>query len=214
MFTGLIEEVGTVHQIRRTGMTMEISVQCKKVLEGTNIGDSIAVNGVCLTVTRLGESHFTADVMPETMKRTQLHQLGVGSPVNLERAIAAGQRLGGHFVQGHVDGVGTLAKRTPIENAVIFQFQVSDELAHLMVEKGSIAVNGISLTIVDVGQDFFSVSIIPHTLENTQLKYMKPGELVNIETDMIAKYLAKWVGKEEKTDQAVTLEKLKQYGFA
>ncbi|SFJ90135.1 riboflavin synthase [Thermoflavimicrobium dichotomicum] len=213
MFTGLVEEVGKVRQVRKSGMAMEIMIACQKVLEGTGIGDSIAVNGVCLTVTRLGSDFFTADVMPETVKRTQFHSLKPDSPVNLERAVAAGQRMGGHFVQGHVDGVGVLEERRPYENATLFRFRVPEELTHFMVEKGSVAVNGISLTLVDVGSDFFTVSVIPHTLQQTQLQYAKIGDPVNIECDMIAKYLAKWVGKEKKTASQLTVEKLKEVGF-
>ncbi|SEN20362.1 riboflavin synthase [Lihuaxuella thermophila] len=212
MFTGLIEEVGTIRQISRSGMAMELTVQCKKVLEGTQLGDSIAVNGVCLTVTRLGSDFFAADVMPETMKRTNLGRLGPSSPVNLERALAAGQRMGGHFVQGHVDGVGTIIERRPYENAVVFGFRVSPELTHYMVEKGSIAVNGISLTLVEVGSDFFTVSVIPHTLKETQLHSAAVGDVVNIECDMIGKYIAKWVG--QTSSPTLNLEKLKQTGFA
>ncbi|RAL26498.1 riboflavin synthase [Thermoflavimicrobium daqui] len=213
MFTGLIEEVGTVKRLSHSGMTLQLTISCRKVLEGTQIGDSIAVNGVCLTVTELDDHSFSADVMPETVKRTQLHMLQASSPVNLERAIAAGQRMGGHFVQGHVDGVGTLLERKPNENAVLFRFRVAPELTHWMVEKGSIAVNGISLTLVSVDSNSFSVSIIPHTLTHTQLYFGKPGDLVNIECDMIAKYLAKWAGKETRISQPLTTEMLKNSGF-
>lgn len=211
MFTGLVEEVGVIRQISRSGMAMELTVQCRKVLEGTQLGDSIAVNGVCLTVTRLGSDFFAADVMPETMKRTNLGHLQPSSPVNLERALAAGQRMGGHFVQGHVDGVGTIIERRPFENAVLFGFRVPPELTHYMVEKGSIAVNGISLTLVEVGSDFFTVSVIPHTLRETQLQSARVGDMVNIECDMIGKYIAKWVGK--TSSPTLSLEKLKQTGF-
>ncbi|MBA4495682.1 riboflavin synthase [Paenactinomyces guangxiensis] len=211
MFTGLVEEVGHIRQISKSGMAMELTIQCEKVLEGTKLGDSIAVNGVCLTVTRQGSLYFTADVMPETMKRTNLKYLQPSSPVNLERAVAAGQRMGGHFVQGHVDGTGTIIERRPFENAVLFGFRTAPELTRYMIEKGSVAVNGISLTIVDVGSDFFTVSVIPHTLEHTQLQSAKPGDLVNIECDMIGKYLAKWANM--PSSQPLGLEKLKQTGF-
>lgn len=199
MFTGLVEEVGTVREMKRAGQTMELTIACHKVLEGTQLGDSIAVNGVCLTVTRLGTDFFTADCMPETMIRSNLGELQPSSPVNLERAIAAGQRMGGHFVQGHVDGVGVIEERRPHENAVLFRFRVPPALTHFMIEKGSVAVNGISLTLVDVGHEFFTVSVIPHTLSETQLQTAQPGDIVNIEVDMIGKYLAKWTGKSTAT---------------
>jgi riboflavin synthase len=211
MFTGIIEEIGCIQKMERSGQAMRLAVRCRKVLEGTRLGDSIAVNGVCLTVTSLGGDFFTADVMPETMNKTNLGSLSVGSPVNLERAVAAGQRMGGHFVQGHVDGVGTVAERTPYENAVLFKFRVSPELTHYMVEKGSIAVSGISLTLVDVGRDFFTVSVIPHTLRETILQYAKPGDPVNIECDIIGKYLAKWAGA--GTSSGLTAEKLLETGM-
>jgi len=213
LFTGIVEEVGSIRKMAQQGMAMELTIACRKVLEGVQLGDSIAVNGVCLTVTRFGEDDFTADVMPETMKRTNLGSLSVGSPVNLERALAAGQRLGGHFVQGHVDGVGTIADRTPNENAVLFRISVPPELTQFMVEKGSVAVNGISLTLVDVGKDFFTVSVIPHTLAHTQLHTAKVGDPVNIECDMIGKYIAKMMGK-TKENAGLTLETLRQNGFA
>jgi riboflavin synthase len=211
MFTGIIEEIGCIQKMERSGQAMRLAVRCRKVLEGTRLGDSIAVNGVCLTVTSLGGDFFTADVMPETMNKTNLGSLSVGSPVNLERAVAAGQRMGGHFVQGHVDGVGTVAERTPYENAVLFKFRVSPELTHYMVEKGSIAVSGISLTLVDVGRDFFTVSVIPHTLRETILQYAKPGDPVNIECDIIGKYLAKWASA--GTSSGLTAEKLLNTGM-
>jgi riboflavin synthase len=189
LFTGIVEEVGHVRNIKKTPLTMELTIQCQKVLQGTQLGDSIAVNGVCLTVTKMGSDYFTADVMPETMKRTNLSKLSSGVPVNLERAVAAGQRMGGHFVQGHVDGVGQIVERTPYENAVLFRVRVSPELTDYMVEKGSIALNGISLTLVEVGQEDFTVSVIPHTLNETMLRVAKPGDWVNVEVDMIGKYI-------------------------
>jgi riboflavin synthase len=213
MFTGLVEEVGRIGEIRRSGQAMVLKVLCQKVLEGTQLGDSIAVNGICLTATQLGDNYFVADVMPETVKRTHLGKIQSGTYVNLERAVAAGQRMGGHFVQGHVDGTGVLVERTPYGNATLFRFRAPTELTHFMIEKGSIAINGISLTIVDVGSDFFTVSIIPHTLKQTQLQYAKPGDVVNLECDMIAKYLAKWHKAEALPSSSLTISKLKEAGF-
>lgn len=211
MFTGLIEEVGTIRTMTQAGLAMQLTIACDKVLQGTALGDSIAVNGICLTVTHLGSDHFTADVMPETIKRTNLSRLTHGASVNLERAIAAGQRMGGHFVQGHVDGIGKLTERRPYENAILFRFQVPADLAQYMIEKGSIAVNGISLTIVETGADFFTVSVIPHTLAQTQLQKAVTGDWVNIECDMIGKYIAKFINK--GTSSSLTMEKLVEAGF-
>ncbi|MFC7442182.1 riboflavin synthase [Laceyella putida] len=214
MFTGIIEEVGQLIHVKKQPAAMELTVQAKQVLQGTRLGDSIAVNGVCLTVTRMGTDVFCADVMPETMKRTNLRHLHAGAPVNLERALAVGDRLGGHFVQGHVDGVGTIQSITPLANAVVFRIQVEPALTDYMIPKGSVAVNGISLTLVDVEADAFSVSIIPHTLHHTQLQQAKPGDQVNIECDMIGKYLAKWVkGKPATAHDSLSMETLKKAGF-
>jgi riboflavin synthase len=210
MFTGIVEEVGRIRRMNRRGMAMELEIACRRVLEGVRTGDSIAVNGVCLTVTRFGGESFSADVMPETMSRTNLGELGIGSPVNLERALAAGDRFGGHFVQGHVDGTGVIEARVPHENAVLFRIGVPERLTRWMVEKGSVAVNGISLTLVEVGTRHFTVSVIPHTLEVTQLRSAQVGDRVNIECDMIAKYVAKLLGQ---TESGLTLQKLAQEGF-
>ncbi|PTX50863.1 riboflavin synthase alpha chain [Melghirimyces profundicolus] len=211
MFTGLVEEVGTIRSIDRKGNAMRLTVSCRKVVNGVKTGDSIAVNGVCLTVTESGADHFSADVMPETMMKSNLGELAVQSPVNLERALAAGDRLGGHFVQGHVDGVGRILSRTPVENAVLFRIGVPRELTRWMVDKGSVAVNGISLTIVRTEPEAFSVSIIPHTLQVTQLKEARPGDPVNIECDMIGKYVAKLTSG--YAAPGLTAEKLKESGF-
>ncbi len=212
MFTGIVEEVGRVKQLRKTPLTMELTIGCRHVLEGTRLGDSIAVNGACLTVTEIGSDCFTADAMPETMKRTNLGKLNVSDSVNLERAVAAGQRMGGHFVQGHVDGIGTILSVSPYENAVLFRIEAGSSLTHYMIEKGSVAVNGISLTIVEVGATQFTVSLIPHTIKNTQLRDAKQGDDVNIEVDMIGKYLNKWL-EGKSGSGAVTWDHLKKHGF-
>lgn len=196
MFTGIVEEVGRIERMERQGTAMVLEIACSRVLEDVRIGDSIAVNGVCLTVVRFSDKTFSADVMPETMQRTNLGDLRIGSLVNLERAVAAGDRFGGHFVQGHVDGTGIIESRIPNENAVLFRIGVPQRLTKWMVEKGSVALNGISLTLVEVGDRHLTVSVIPHTLEVTQLKEARVGDRVNIECDMIAKYTAKLLGKE------------------
>mgnify|MGYP001293415268 CR=1 FL=1 len=190
MFTGLIEEVGTVERIRKRGETLELAIRARKVLEDAKVGDSIAVNGVCLTVVSIRDGAAAMDVMPETFRKTSLHKLSPGDKVNLERAMAAGARFGGHIVQGHADGTGTVRSRIPEGNAVIFEIAPDDpELMRYIVPKGSIAVDGISLTVADAGERSFRVSIIPHTLAETVLSVRKPGDLVNLETDIIGKYV-------------------------
>ncbi|MCH5584273.1 riboflavin synthase [Shimazuella sp. AN120528] len=212
IFTGLIEEVGRVVQIIQSGDGMELTISCSKVLENTNIGDSIAVNGVCLTVTEMGQEFFVADVMAETVRKSGLANYRPSTVVNLERAMKASDRLGGHIVQGHVDGVATVLERLDHGSATYFQFQSTPEIAALLVETGSIAINGVSLTLTEVIQDTFAVSLIPHTLYQTQFKVLQVGELVNIECDIIGKYLFKWRSTEAKK-QVLDKEKLAKYGF-
>lgn len=202
MFAGLVEEVGRIGSLDRRGEGMRLTISCKQVLEGVRVGDSIAVNGVCLTVVGFDSHQFWTDVMPETMNRSNLNHLALGSPVNLERALRVGDRLGGHFVQGHVDGMGRILLCTSRENAVLFRIGVPPELTQWMVDQGSVAVNGISLTIVTVEPEAFTVSIIPHTLRSTQLKEARAGDSVNIECDMIGKYAAKWATTNEASARA------------
>ena len=204
LFTGIIEEVGTVKELRMTGNHARLTVSCSKVLGGmptadeplrqpTRIGDSIATSGICLTVTALTGSTFSADVMPETVNRTAFSVLRPGSKVNLERAMPAYGRFGGHIVSGHIDGTGTILSLRPDGNAVWFRISASDELMRYIVTKGSITIDGISLTVADSkhtkGSGEFSVSIIPHTLAETALSTKKAGDPVNLETDMIGKYV-------------------------
>lgn len=189
MFTGIIEEVGSVRQILTGGNSGELSIRARKVLEGTKTGDSIAVNGVCLTVTRLEPGGFWADVMPETLRRSALAQLKTGSKVNLERAMAADGRFGGHIVSGHIDGTGTVSEMRREENAVWVTIEATASILNLIVEKGSIAIDGISLTVAAVTEKNFQVSIIPHTGAETTLLSRRPGDLVNLENDIIGKYV-------------------------
>ena len=194
MFTGIIEEIGSVKRVSVGGKSGSIEIAAKKVLEGTKIGDSIAVNGVCLTVTSLGSSSFTADVMAETLRRSSLGSLSVGNGVNLERAMAADGRFGGHLVSGHIDGTGTISKMQKEENAVWVHIQANSEILNLIVEKGSIAIDGISLTVACVSDSEFSVSVIPHTAKETTLLSKKAGDTVNLENDIIGKYVQKLLG--------------------
>lgn len=198
MFTGIIEEVGKVELVG-AGC---IKVKAKTVLEGTKIGDSIAVNGVCLTVTSMTSEGFTADVMNETLSRTNLGALKKGSGVNLERAMAAGGRFGGHIVSGHVDGTGKIQKMQDDGNAVWVYITCSQDVLSLIIEKGSITIDGISLTVAKITDSYFAVSVIPHTGEETTLLSKKAGDAVNLENDIIGKYVKKLMGISSKTGRS------------
>ena len=216
MFTGIIEEVGTVRRVLSGGTAGEISIRAAAVLEGTHIGDSIAVNGVCLTVTGMTGDGFTADVMPETLRRTNLGCLNSDSRVNLERAMAAGGRFGGHIVSGHIDGVGTIRSMRREENAVWVTIAAPTPILRLIVEKGSIAIDGVSLTVAEVTSETFSVSIIPHTGAQTILLSKRPGEQVNLENDVVGKYVQRLLEPyqtETPKSGGITEEFLMQYGF-
>lgn len=189
MFTGIVEEVGTVEETGVSGRAGTLVISAGRVLEGTAVGDSIAVSGVCQTAVAIQGSRFTVDVMPETLRRSTLGERRPGDPVNLERALAVGGRLGGHIVNGHVDAVGTVRSRRREENAVIFEVTVEPVLTRYIVPKGSVAVDGISLTVVSSAGGMFSVSAIPHTIEETTLSSAGPGTRVNIEVDVLAKYV-------------------------
>lgn len=210
MFTGIIEEVGRVQRIVHGARTAVLTIEAKQVLEDVKVGDSIAVCGVCLTVTSFSSHSFTADVMPETLKRSALGQLKSGSPVNLERAMSANGRFGGHIVSGHIDGTGTITRIRPEGNAVWYTIAPPPALLRYIVEKGSIAIDGISLTVADVTAHDFSVSIIPHTQAETTLMYRKEGQTVNLETDCIGKYVEKLLGAHQT---GVTAEFLTRCGF-
>ena len=210
MFTGIIEEMGTVRRLDRTPISCRLTIAATLVLQGTQIGDSIAVNGVCLTVTDLQKDAFTADVMPETLRRSSLGILRSGSSVNLERAMAANGRFGGHIVSGHIDGTGTIASKVPEGNAQIVTISAAPNLLRYIVEKGSIAIDGISLTVASVTKSSFSVSLIPHTGACTTLLSKHPGDPVNLETDVIGKYVEKLM---QPTTPPLTASMLQKYGF-
>ncbi|MDF2499916.1 MAG: riboflavin synthase, alpha subunit [Anaerosporomusa subterranea] len=178
----------------------KLSINADITLQNVKLGDSIAVNGVCLTVTEHGRNWFSADVMPETMNRTALGDLTNGRKVNLERALRLSDRLGGHIVSGHIDGVGIIQSKQPLDNAILITLQIDSRLLRYVVNKGSVALDGISLTVVDCGKDWLSVSIIPHTLSATTLHFKSVGDKVNIETDMMAKYAEKLLGLAQSAD--------------
>ncbi|WP_251551827.1 riboflavin synthase [Neobacillus muris] len=217
MFTGIIEEIGTVADIRRAGNSFVLLIKAKTVLEAVHIGDSIAVNGACLTVTSFSNSHFAVDVMPETVNATSLRDLKRGSKVNLERAIAAGGRFGGHFVSGHIDGTGIIKRKQAYENAVYFEIETAHDLMEYIILKGSIAVDGTSLTVFGVGENHFTVSLIPHTLSETVLGIKGAGEIVNLECDMIGKYVGHFLKNASKAKpskpEGISAEFLKENGF-
>jgi len=217
LFTGIIEETGTIQNIKKNHVSAVLTIQCKKVLENTLVGDSIAVNGVCLTVTSMGSNYFTADVMAETMNRSSLGNLSSGSCVNLERAMAANGRFGGHIVSGHIDRTGVIADIVQDENAVWYTVSVDTNIIKYIVEKGSITLDGISLTVASVDRDSFKVSTIPHTRLVTNLKEKQVGDLINVECDMLGKYVEKLLlykdTDTEKKDSNITMEFLMENGF-
>ena len=191
MFTGIVEELGEIREIHREADSITLTIRATTVLDDVHHGDSIAVNGVCLTVVEFGDDFFTADLMQETLVRSSLGQVEVGSKVNLERATAVGQRLGGHSVQGHVDGTGEVISRTPGERWEVVRISLPEHLSKYVVEKGSIAVDGTSLTVSAVGEGFFEVSLIPTTLTDSVIGSTAVGTKVNLEVDVLAKYVEK-----------------------
>jgi riboflavin synthase len=193
MFTGIVEELGTVAALEDQGDAIRLTVSGPLVTSDAELGDSISVNGCCLTVATREEGTFTADVMHETLAKTSLGALQPGAQVNLERAVTPTTRLGGHIVQGHVDGTGTVVRRTPSEHWELVEVSLPADLERYLVAKGSITVDGISLTVVEVGADWFTVSLIPETLARTTLGFKQPGDVVNLEVDVIAKYVEKMV---------------------
>ncbi|ACB83722.1 riboflavin synthase [Natranaerobius thermophilus] len=233
LFTGIVEEVGKVLSVNQGPNSISLNIQAEKIMDDIKLGDSISTNGVCLTVSKVGTNNFVADVMPETLRRSNLRYLTTNSWVNLERALRLSDRLGGHFVSGHVDGVAKVISRKHEGNAEIFNFQVVEEnernIQKYLVEKGSIAVDGISLTIVACEGDGFSVSIVPHSKENTILETRQVGNYVNIEVDIIGKYVEKLLFQEKqdngsasttgtsdkkaKIDSKIDINRLRELGY-
>ncbi len=191
MFTGIIEELGTIESVEDQGDAIRLTVKASLVLEDAGLGDSISVNGCCLTVAAQTVDTWTADVMQETLDKTSLLGVRPGDRVNLERAVTVDKRLGGHIVQGHVDGVGRVVRRTPSEHWELVEVEMPGELAKFLVDKGSVSVDGVSLTVVEAGADRFTISLIPETLARTTLGFRQPGDRVNLEVDVLAKYVAK-----------------------
>lgn len=214
MFTGIVEEIGVIESINNSSNSIELLIKANKVLKDTSLGDSIAVNGICLTVTNLYPNSFTCDVMPETIQRSSLSSIKKGSFVNLERALSLSTRLGGHIVSGHIDATSKLLSIVKDANAIWFEIEIPKGLNKYIVEKGSIALDGISLTVAKVGNESFKVSCIPHSIENTILKFKNVSDPINIEVDVIGKYVEKMLQfKEEKKDSKIDREFLLKYGF-
>lgn len=216
MFTGIIEEIGRVRHVISGRTSGQISIQADTVLENTRPGDSIAVNGVCLTAAKLLPDGFIADVMPETLRRTNLGALCTGSPVNLERALAADGRFGGHIVSGHIDGTGTIRTVRREENAVWLTVEAAPDILNLIVEKGSVAIDGVSLTVAGLTEQSFRVSLIPHTGGHTTLLTKKAGDPVNLENDIIGKYVQRLItgpAPAPLPESRITEDFLREHGF-
>jgi riboflavin synthase len=217
MFTGIVEEIGTVKEIARGSKSIRLSISCSRIMDDVKIGDSIAVNGICLTVTDMGGNWFSADVMPETMRKTGLNKLSISGKVNLERALRLSDRLGGHIVTGHIDGTGIVTSRVEEDNAIWLTIEAQNNILKYIVMKGSVALDGTSLTVAHVDESCFKVSLIPHTAGVTILGSRKVGDQLNIECDVIGKYVEKLLNsntQESKPKKDISIEFLRSNGFA
>ncbi|OPY58492.1 MAG: Riboflavin synthase [Pelotomaculum sp. PtaU1.Bin035] len=214
MFTGIVEELGTLRSTRRGADSARLTISAQKVLEDARVGDSIAVNGVCLTVVHLAPQEFAADVMAETLAKSNLGSLYAGERVNLERALRLGDRLGGHIVSGHIDGVGTITRLEKHDIATLITIRAPREVMRYIIKKGSVAIDGISLTVVDFQADSFQVSLIPHTAHATALGWKKAGATVNLEGDVIGKYIERLAFPEKNGGESkINLSFLAEHGF-
>lgn len=216
MFTGIVEEIGTIKAMKPQKNAMELTISTKQLLSDVKLGDSIAVNGICLTVTSYTDTTFCVDVMNETLKRTSLSHLSCGSSVNLERAMSVQSRFGGHIVSGHIDGTGTITHIETDGIATLYTINSPSQITRYIVEKGSIAIDGISLTVVSVTEQSFSISVLPHTKAHTILHTKRNGDLVNLEVDLVGKYIEKLLlpyQDTQKVSSNITKEFLLKYGF-
>lgn len=214
MFTGIIVETGEIKGIQHGARSYQMEIGGKQVLISLKPGDSVAVNGVCLTVVEIKRQTFVVDVMPETLEKTCLRKLHHGSIVNLEPALKMGDLLGGHIVTGHVDGVGEIVTLKKDDNAIIIKVKAHPSLLRYVVKKGSVTIDGISLTVVDVDANNFVVSIIPHTAQSTTIGKKRSGDIINIETDIIGKYVEKYLALRGKGEQGISKSFLSKYGYA
>jgi len=216
VFTGIIEEIGTVKKIQKVSdQAVTMTISSSKILEDVGLGDSISVNGICLTVTHFTSDYFEVDAMPETIKATSLNSLKKGSSVNLERAMAANGRFGGHFVSGHIDATGKIVKKKKEQNAIYYDIEIPNDLTKYILPKGSITVDGTSLTIFGIQKSIFTISLIPHTAKETILGEKEEGDIVNIECDMLAKYVQKMLQNDDHEQKVNRISKdfLQQNGF-
>ena len=215
MFTGIVEEIGIIERIQRGARSSSVKIRAEAIFNDLKTGDSVSVNGVCLTVTERSDNAFSADVMPETLSRSSLGELQSGSRVNLERAMSADGRFGGHIVSGHIDGTGLITEIKKDDNAVLYTIKTSEQIMKYIIEKGSVALDGISLTVTGTSGNSFSVSVIPHTAKATTLSEKSAGGIVNIENDMIGKYVEKLLGYKpaEAYPSNITEEFLIKHGF-
>lgn len=215
MFTGIVEELGIIKAVRRGADSAQLIIDAVKVIEGSRVGDSIMVNGVCLTSVHFGDRNFTADVMAETLDKSNLGILKTGDRVNLERALRLGDRLGGHIVSGHIDGVGTITRREKHDIATLITIKAPEALMRYIIKKGSVAIDGISLTVVDFAPDTFQVSLIPHTAHETTLGFKKTGDSVNLEGDIIGKYIERMMNfrSSQGNDSRLSMSFLAEHGF-
>jgi len=213
MFTGIIEEIGKIKKIILIRDIVKVIINADKILTDMKLGDSISVDGVCLTVVKFTKNEFEADLSPETLNLTTFKHKKNNDMVNLERALKLGDKLGGHFITGHIDGIGKIDQIEKKGDSFIYTFTTDDSILNNIVHKGSIAIDGISLTIAELNENSFSVAIIPYTYTNTTFRYKKSGDLVNIETDMLGKYVKKYIGLEAEHKSVIDEEFLKKYGF-
>lgn len=213
MFTGIIEEIGIVKAITTNSLGIDLTIEADLIFSDLKLGDSVSVNGCCQTVTNISGKTFTVQAVAETVNLTNFKNIKLNDRVNLERAATLNSRLGGHLVSGHIDGAGNLSSIKTIGNSHILEITAPQNITKYIIHKGSITLNGISLTVCEVNNNCFKVSIIPHTFENTNLKYIKIGDEINIEPDMVAKYIEKLIHKEDNVESKITLEFLKENGF-
>lgn len=215
MFTGLVETLGTLHRLNRASDSCRLIVDCDLPADELTLGESVSVNGICLTVVDSKVGSFTADLSPETLRRSTFNNLAPGAPLNLERALRLGDRLGGHIVTGHIDGLGRITRLEKSANAVFFRIECGAELLKYLVAKGSVAVDGISLTVNEVNGSGFSLAVIPHTLDRTNLQMLKVGDAVNLETDILGKYVARLLGDQSAatSESRINLEFLANNGY-
>ncbi|PEA56224.1 riboflavin synthase [Bacillus pseudomycoides] len=213
MFTGIVEELGTIANMQQTGEAMKLTISAATILADVNLGDSIAVNGICLTVTSFTPTSFSVDVMPETMRATSLQSLSRGWAVNLERAMSANGRFGGHFVTGHIDGTGTIIDKKRSYNAVYYKIQLPNKLLRYCLQKGSVAIDGTSLTIFGIDESSITISLIPHTLSQSVIGTKTTGDIVNIECDMIGKYIERFITQPTSKKSSITENFLQDNGF-